>query len=113
MNDVSRNFHWFSQGQLFSFKGAYGAIPLIRDIVMPYSWMNEEELAYMIAVSESTPGITVNLVTFIGNTQGGIFGAILATLAVALPSFLIILLVSVVMKKLLKNKYVQATLCGL
>ena len=98
----------------FSFGGAYGAIPLIRDVVMSYGWMTEEELTYMIAVSESTPGpIMVNLATFIGNTQGGIIGAIIATLAVVLPSFLIILLVSAVMKKLLKNKYVQAALRGL
>ena len=98
----------------FSFGGAYGAIPLIRDVVMSYGWMTEEELTYMIAVSESTPGpIMVNLATFVGNTQGGIIGAIIATLAVALPSFLIILLVSAVMKKLLKNKYVQAALRGL
>ena len=98
----------------FSFGGAYGAIPLIRDVVMSYDWMTEEELTYMIAVSESTPGpIMVNLATFIGNTQGGIIGAILATLAVVLPSFIIILLVSAVMKKLLKNKYVQAALRGL
>lgn len=98
----------------FSFGGAYGAIPLIRDVVMSYGWMTEEELTYMIAVSESTPGpIMVNLATFVGNTQGGIIGAILATFAVVLPSFLIILLVSAVMKKLLKNKYVQAVLRGL
>lgn len=98
----------------FSFGGAYGAIPLIRDVVMSYGWMTEEELTYMIAVSESTPGpIMVNLATFVGNTRGGIIGAILATLAVVLPSFLIILLVSAVMKKLLKNKYVQAALRGL
>lgn len=98
----------------FSFGGAYGAIPLIRDVVMSYGWMTEEELTYMIAVSESTPGpIMINLATFVGNTQGGIIGAILATLAVVLPSFLIILLVSAVMKKLLKNKYLQAALRGL
>lgn len=98
----------------FSFGGAYGAIPLIRDVVMSYGWMTEEELTYMIAVSESTPGpIMVNLATFIGNTKGGILGAIVATLAVILPSFMIILLVSAAMKKLLKNKYVQAALRGL
>ena len=98
----------------FSFGGAYGAIPLIRDVVISYDWMTEEELTYMIAVSESTPGpIMVNLATFIGNTQGGIIGAMIATLSVVLPSFLIILLVSAVMKKLLKNKYVQAALHGL
>ena len=41
---------------LFSFGGAYGAIPLIRDVVLSHGWMSEEYLTYMIAVSESTPG---------------------------------------------------------
>ena len=40
----------------FSFGGAYGAIPLIRDVVLSYGWLNEEILTDMIAVSESTPG---------------------------------------------------------
>ena len=39
----------------FSFGGAYGAIPLIRDVVMSYGWLSDEMLTYMIAVSESTP----------------------------------------------------------
>lgn len=98
----------------FAFGGAYGAIPLIRDIVLSYGWLNDEELLYMIAVSESTPGpIMVNLATYIGSSQAGISGAIIATLAVVMPSFLIILLVTVLMKKALKNKYVQALLRGL
>ena len=78
----------------FAFGGAYGAIPLIRDVVMSYGWLNEEMLTYMIAVSESTPGpIMVNLATYIGSSQAGILGAVVATLAVVLPSFLIILLI--------------------
>lgn len=40
----------------FAFGGAYGAIPLIRDVVMSYGWLSDEMLTYMIAVSESTPG---------------------------------------------------------
>ena len=72
----------------FSFGGAYGAIPLIRDVVISYGWMDDEVLSYMIAVSESTPGpIMVNVATYIGNTQGGLPGAILATAAVVLPAF--------------------------
>ena len=48
----------------FSFGGAYGAIPLIRDVVLSHGWLDEESLTYMIAVSESTPGpIMVNLAT--------------------------------------------------
>ena len=98
----------------FAFGGAYGAIPLIRDVVMSYGWLSDEMLTYMIAVSESTPGpIMVNLATYVGSSQAGFFGALLATLAVVLPSFLIILLVTVLLKTALKNKYVQAILRGL
>ena len=99
---------------LFAFGGAYGAIPLIRDVVMSYGWLTEDMLTYMIAVSESTPGpIMVNLATYVGSSQAGFAGAVIATLAVVLPSFLIILLVTALLKTALKNKYVQAVLRGL
>ena len=98
----------------FAFGGAYGAIPLIRDVVISYGWLSDEMLTYMIAVSESTPGpIMVNLATYIGSSQAGALGAVIATLAVVLPSFLIILLVTALLKTALKNKYVQAVLRGL
>ena len=98
----------------FAFGGAYGAIPLIRDVVLSYGWLNDEMLTYMIAVSESTPGpIMVNLATYIGSSQAGFIGAVISTLAVVLPSFLIILLVTALLKTALKNKYIQAILRGL
>ena len=98
----------------FSFGGAYAAIPLIRDVVLSYGWLTDEVLTDMIAVSESTPGpIMVNLATYIGSSQGGFPGAVLATLAVILPAFVIILLVMAAMKTALKNRYVQAVMRGL
>ena len=98
----------------FAFGGAYGAIPLIRDVVMSYGWLDDEMLTYMIAVSESTPGpIMVNLATYIGSSQAGFLGAVIATAAVVTPSFLIILLVTALLKAVLKNKYLQAVLRGL
>ena len=98
----------------FAFGGAYGAIPLIRDVVMSYGWLSDDMLTYMIAVSESTPGpIMVNLATYVGSSQAGILGAAIATLAVVLPSFLIILLVTALLKTALKNRYIQAVLRGL
>ena len=98
----------------FAFGGAYGAIPLIRDVVLSYGWLSDDMLTYMIAVSESTPGpIMVNLATYVGSSQAGFWGALLATLAVVLPSFLIILLVTAIMKTAIRNKYVQAVLRGL
>ncbi|HEY4533398.1 MAG TPA: chromate transporter, partial [Fusobacterium sp.] len=95
----------------FAFGGAYGAIPLIREIVLSYAWLTEEELTYMIAVSESTPGpIMVNLATYIGSSQAGFWGAVLSTIAVVLPSFFIVLFLMIVLKNMLENKYVRAIL---
>lgn len=107
-------FFSFLKVGLFSFGGAYGAIPLIRDVVLSHGWMSEEYLTYMIAVSESTPGpIMVNMATFVGSTQAGFFGAALATFGVVLPSFCVILLITAILKNLTDNKYFKAVLQGL
>ncbi len=98
----------------FAFGGAYGAIPLIQEVVLSHSWIDPETLIYFIAVSESTPGpIMVNPATYVGSQQGGVFGAVAATVGVVLPSFIIILLVTAVFKGFLKNKNIQATLKGI
>lgn len=98
----------------FAFGGAYGAIPLIRDVVLSYGWLTDDALTRMIAISESTPGpIMVNLATYVGSSQAGIAGAALATTAVVLPAFLVILLIVSLMKNVLKNPYVQAVLKGM
>ncbi len=99
---------------LFSFGGAYGAIPLIRDIVLSNGWLSDEMFTYFVAVSESTPGpIMINMATYIGSSQAGFWGAVLATTGVVLPSFIIILAIVAVMKNFIKNKYVQAVLRGI
>ena len=104
----------FLEVGLFSFGGAYAAIPLIRDVVLAHKWLDDEMLSYMIAVSESTPGpIMVNLATYVGSNKGGLPGAVISTTAVMLPAFLIILFIMVLTKSLLKNPYVQAILGGL
>ena len=98
----------------FSFGDAYAAIPLIRDIVLSYGWLDEEMLTYMIAVSGSTTGpIMINLATYVGTSQAGFIGAMIATFAVVLPSFLIMLAVTAVLPKVIKNKYVQVALRGI
>ena len=98
----------------FAFGGAYGAIPLIREVVLDYGWLTDERLSYFIAVSESTPGpIMANLATYVGLSQGGFVGSLIATLAVILPSFITILLITRLLKSALKNPWVQAVLRGL
>lgn len=107
-------FFGFLRVGCFAFGGAYGAIPLIRDVVLSYGWLSDETLTYIIAVSESTPGpIMVNLATYVGSSQAGMLGSVIATLAVILPSFIVTLVVMAILQNVLKNKYVQAVLNGL
>ena len=106
-------FLTFFEIGLFTFGGGYAMISLIRDKALMLGWLTEEELLNMIAVSESTPGpIAVNMATFVGSTQGGILGSLVATLGVVLPSFVIILLVCALIRNFLKFKGVQAFLGG-
>ena len=107
-------FLGFLRVGFFSFGGAYAAIPLVRDIVVQYGWLSDDMLTYMIAVSESTPGpIMVNLATYVGSSQAGVLGAVIATVTVVLPAFFIILLIMIALRALLKNVYFQAILSGL
>lgn len=98
---------------IVTFGGGYAMIPLIRETVLTNNWMSEELLLNMIAVSESTPGpVAINMATFVGSSQAGILGSACATLGVVLPSFIIILLISSVIKNFLKYTGVKAFLSG-
>ena len=97
-----------------SFGGGYGMISLIRETVLSYGWLSEEEFLNFIAVSESTPGpLAVNMATFIGSSQGGILGRFFATIGVVMPSFFIILLIAALLKNFMKYAGVQAFLSGI
>ena len=107
-------FLTFLQVGAFSFGGGYGMIALIRELVLSRGWLAEEELLNMIAVAESTPGpIAVNMATFVGSEQGGILGALVATLGVVLPSFIIILIIAALIQNLLKYAGIKAFLGGI
>ena len=95
-------FLTFFEIGLFTFGGGYAMISLIREKALSFGWLTEEELLNMIAVSESTPGpIAVNMATFVGSAQGGLLGSLAATLGVVLPSFIIILLISALIRSFL------------
>ena len=97
-----------------SFGGGYAMIPLVTEEVLSHGWMTSAEIMNFIAVAESTPGpIAINMATFIGASQGGILGALLATLGVVLPSFIIILVIVAIIKRLLKFAGVKAFLNGI
>ncbi len=98
---------------LFTFGGGYGAIPLIKECVERNGWLSEEMLSNMLAISESTPGpIMVNTATYIGSSQGGVLGAAVATLGVILPAFIVMILFSVFLKKVLEKPAAASVLSG-
>jgi len=99
---------------LFTFGGGYAMIPLIKEVVLSHSWMDEAHFIDMIGLSEVTPGpIAINMATFIGSEQGGFLGSLVATIGVILPAFLIMLLISILLKRFMKNRFVQASLGGI
>lgn len=104
---------FFKMGAL-TFGGGYAMIPFIEETVLRHDWMTTTELVDFIAISESTPGaFAVNISTYIGSEVGGILGAIVATLGLVLPPFLIILLIAKVYAKIKENTIVQGAMLGL
>jgi chromate transporter len=98
----------------FAFGGAYGAIPLIRETVLSQGWMDEAQLMNLLGISESTPGpIMVNTATMAGFDQAGVPGALVATLGVVLPSFLIMLIIPRLQKRWAGHKVIRMAMRGI
>lgn len=100
---------------LFTIGGGMAMIPLIQDIVVNQKkWMSEEEAIDCIAVSQGLPGvIAINMATYIGQYKKGFFGAVISTIGVILPSFIIIILVVEVLHGIGNNQYVTGALAGI
>lgn len=100
---------------LFTFGGGYAMIPLIEnEFVTKRKWMDHDEFINMVAIAESTPGpIAINSATYIGYRQGKFLGAMLSTLGVVLPSFIIISLISLVFNQFLDIPIVAAAFKGI
>lgn len=99
----------------FTFGGGYAMIPLIqKEIVEKKHWISDEDILNIIAIAESTPGpIAINSATFVGYKIAGFFGAFFSTLGVVLPSFIIIVLISFVLKQFESIKFVQYAFFGI
>ncbi len=92
----------------FSFGGGYAMLPLLEEeVIKTHAWMTSSEFIDIFAISEMTPGpISVNAATFLGFRVSGVVGAATATLAVILPSFIVISLIFASLEKFKKSKYV-------
>lgn len=88
---------------------------LIKDeIVERKGWMSDDELTEMVGLSESTPGpIAINLATHLGYKKRGFLGSLCATLGVALPTFIIMFVISLFFRNLMQYEVVQYAFMGI
>lgn len=95
MSSLIKLFLSFFKIGLFSFGGGYAMLPLIKkEIIEVHGWLTNAEFIDIIAISEMTPGpIAINSATFLGYRVSGILGSVVSTIAVVLPSFIIMSLI--------------------
>jgi len=98
----------------FTIGGGYAMILMMkRYLVDQYHWIKDEEFYDMLAISQVTPGpITVNMATFVGYTQGGVLGSVLATLGVSIPAVAVIIVIAVFFPGFKDNVWVQRFFAG-
>jgi len=92
---------------LFAVGGGLATIPFLYDMAAQYTWFTSKDVLTYIAIAESTPGpIGINMATYAGYTSSGVIGGILATLSLAFPSVVVILLIASVLDKFRTNRFV-------
>lgn len=101
---------FFSIG-LFTFGGGYAMVPILKTEALARNWMSEARFIDFISISESTPGpLALNMATFIGTETGGVLGALVATIAMMLPSLIVIILIASLFQTMMKQPLVKAAL---
>ena len=109
-------FYTFFKIGLFGFGGGYAMLSMIQgEVVTRYGWLTSQEFTDIVAISQMTPGpIGINSATYVGFTAtGSVWGSIIATLAVVLPSFILMLAISKFFLKYQKHPVVEAVFSGL
>ncbi len=109
-----RLFYEFFKTGLFSVGGGLATLPFLYEMSGKTGWFTTADIADMIAVSESTPGpIGVNMSTYAGFTTGGVLGGVVASLGLAAPSVIIILIIAKFLHKFRNNRFVEGAFYGL
>ena len=114
-NKILLLFLTFLKIGAFTFGGGYAMIPLIqREIAEEKQWITDDDILEIVAIAESTPGpIAINAATFVGYRVAGFWGALLSTLGVVLPSFLVISVISFLLEQFSSLKAVQYAFFGI
>lgn len=84
-----------------SFGGGYAMVPFIQqEVIVHHGWLSLERFLDVMAISAMTPGpVAINAATFIGYQVKGVLGSVSATTAVVLPSFVIMLIAGLLLKR--------------
>ncbi len=108
-------FRIFLKIGAFTFGGGYAMIALLEDeFVDKRSWLNESEFLDMTAIAESTPGpVAINAATYLGYKLAGFKGALAASLAVCIPSFAIIYVISFFYERFQQITWVASAFKGI
>lgn len=107
-------FYIFFKVGLFSFGGGYAMLPLIYQEIQTLNLMPAKEFSNVVGLSQVTPGpIAVNAATYVGFQSAGFWGALVATVGVSLPCFILILLIEAFMNRFQTNPAVQGVLAGI
>ena len=114
MNIFIDLFLTFARVGVCTFGGGYAMLPILqREVVEKKGWATEEQLADYYAVGQCTPGvIAVNTATFVGSSQGGVPGGIIATLGVVFPSAVIILAIAAFLSNFMHLEFVSHAFNG-
>ncbi len=115
MKKTTELFLSFLKIGAFTFGGGYAMIALIEnEFVSKKKWMDKDDFLNMVAIAESTPGpVAINSATYIGYKHAGVAGAALSTLAVSMPSFVIIYIISLFFDRFLSLSYVSRAFHGI
>ncbi|MBP3604933.1 MAG: chromate transporter [Lachnospiraceae bacterium] len=114
MDRVLDLFISFFKIGLFAVGGGPATIPYLMDLTVTKDWFTMEELTNMIAISESTPGpVGLNMATYAGVSTVGMFGGLIASLGLVIPSIVVIIIIAKFMKNFSDNKYVKAAFFGI
>ena len=99
----------------FAFGGGYAIIALLEnEFISRHKWIEHDEFLDVVAIAESTPGpIAINVATYIGYKLKGVFGAIVATVGICLPSFVIMYLVSLFYEQFMEITLVASAFKGI
>ena len=100
---------------LFGFGGGYAMLSLIHsEVVVRNGWITNGEFTDIVAISQMTPGpIAINSATYIGYEVAGIFGSVVATVAVCLPAMTLMMLITHFFLRLEHNRYVRGVVMGM